>query len=194
VAGARYLGRRPKPYRVSRWARNLLDDPDAWHGLPEDDRDAVRAFAHHLVFRFQQDEHPALIDGQCVILSNAWVQCLLKRVGARKQGQKSARAAIATLEQLGIVEFTGEWLNAEKQINADHFYRWRIFRVPAIAQIYIYISKHTQGGYWDFSRVPRNSLSLLAELRCQGLFQVPERLRNANRGSVQWVFRNSGPP
>ena len=64
--------------------------PEVWAKATPDERDAVRALAHHIRFRFQQDEHEPLECGDSVFLSVSWIQGLLAAVGARRTGEKAA--------------------------------------------------------------------------------------------------------
>src|SRR5438034_10273828 len=96
----------PPCRRTPSWTLGLVT-PEVWASATPDERDAVRALAHHLRFRFEQKEHPPLEDGDCVFLTDRWMQSLLKAVKARKTGEKAAGEAIHTLVRLGAAENTG---------------------------------------------------------------------------------------
>ena len=189
---------------------------DEWRRLSEDERAAVDALSLHIWFRGRQKEYPAFEGEDCVFLAVSWVQGLLRAVGARKTGEKAAAAAIAFLEQHGIIEDTGRTKKPRRAADciarAENFQRrgtvvneggkeaqptpfrsywWRVFRVPALAKVRAAIPR---GAYWRFEDVPQHVASLSAFLRRQGLISRPRPRSRPNPGSVQWVFQHSGPP
>src|SRR6266516_334346 len=98
--------RAPPSRRTPSWTLGLVA-PEVWASATPDERDAVRALAHHLRFRFEQKEHPPLEDGDCIFMTVPWMQGLLKALNARKKGEKAAAEAIHPLVRLGVTEDTG---------------------------------------------------------------------------------------
>jgi hypothetical protein len=192
--------------------------PEEWRRLDEDGRAAVDALSLHVWWRARQDEHEAFEgeEDDCVFLTVPWMQGLLRAVGARKTGEKTAAAAIAFLKQRGLIVDTGKTKkprrSSERVAKAEKFqaagpvareggkdaqptslrsYWWRVFRVPALTRARTSIPT---GAYWQLPDGPQHSASLSAFLRRQGPISVPRRRSRPNPGSVQWVFALSGPP
>jgi hypothetical protein len=135
--------------------------PEEWRRLDEDGRAAVDALSLHVWWRARQDEHEAFEgeEDDCVFLTVPWMQGLLRAVGARKTGEKTAAAAIAFLKQRGLIVDTGKTKkprrSSERVAKAEKFqaagpvareggkdaqptslrsYWWRVFRVPALTR------------------------------------------------------------
>ena len=80
---------------------------------------------------------------------------------------------------------------------------WRIYSVPAITKAldarlpctwtsaYPHPSDESDE---DFSERPQYTACLSAWLRSQGLIPKAAKRRSVRRGSIQWVYQNSGPP
>jgi hypothetical protein len=195
-----------------------LVDEERWKKLDEEGRDALDALSLLIYLRvIHKDDHEPFGDEKnCLPLSNDCMRALLRALGARKKGERAARLAINRLKQGGAIVDTGKVLKPKRQpqvsikeeraarrrdflegktrsvLPQEHSYWWRVFRVPALTRITR--SVFPQGTYGSFLPVPTALVSLSAFLRRQGLLKVPERRKNAEYGSVQCAFHNTGPP
>jgi hypothetical protein len=140
---------------------------------------------------------------ECYIASRGWhrpgevlevpltvghVQFWLWKTGARRGGRDYARAVLATLQQMELLRDTGTVLKPRRQPrNLRHSYWWRVFQVRPIMRA------SWCGAYPHRSASP-SVASLCRFLKRQGLLKVPQRRKNAEYGSVQWAFHNTGPP
>jgi hypothetical protein len=208
----------PRNVRLGQLRRTVsLLSRDEWRTLSDDDQAAVDALSLHLWFRGRQTDHPAFEGQDCIFLTVRWMQELLRGIGARKTGEKAARAAIGFLEQGGLIMDTGRTKKPRRaedrlarakefQTRGDVAYEggkdaqpaplrsywWRVYRVPALTRVLAALNP--RGAYARFEAVPQHLASLSAFLRRQGLFPRPRRRSTPNPGSVQWVFLHSGPP
>jgi hypothetical protein len=172
--------------------RIRLPPTEKWGELDEDRQAAVDALSLHIWFRARQEAHPAFEDEDCIFLTARWMQGLLRGVGARKTGEKAAAAAIASLEQLGLIVDTGRTKkprrNAERIARAEKFQKlgsvvheggkeaqpsplssfwWPVCFVPALARVR---AAFPRGAYWQLEDVPQHLASLcgLTRGRLQG--------------------------
>jgi hypothetical protein len=193
-----------------------------FHELDWKDREqrtSVLWLSHQLIYRFQQREHQPLEGDDRIFLSHRWVRGLLDRIDERR-GEKAARQAIPTAIALGLIEPAlderGEqmWKNnsAGNSTNPGwHFYRWRVFRVPALSAAAESSSQSTGttpylGGAYGTgfplenppagpAAVPGGPLKALILLLARPAVKSDSRqTRSFSRGSVQWAFHHTGPP
>jgi hypothetical protein len=75
-----------------------------WSSLTRDEQDAVDTLSWQIVWRCRQKRHPALEGDDCIFLTVRHVQRLLRAIGAAKTGEKTASAAIATMQARGWIE------------------------------------------------------------------------------------------
>jgi hypothetical protein len=185
-----------------------------WHDREQ--RTSVLWLAHQLVHRFQQRAHDPLEGDDRIFLTHRWVRGLLDRVDERR-GEKAARQAIPTAVALGLIEPAlderGEQMwkdnSAGNSTNPGwHFYRWRVFRVPALSAARSSSSTTTTpylGGAFgtgfpleehpDPAAVPGGPLKALILLLARPAVKSDSRrTKSFSRGSVQWAFRHTGPP
>jgi len=172
----------------------------------------------------QQEHTPLeVVDGDpCgVFLTRRHVQRFLKQVRYRKSGIRFAATVIEHLIALGILADTGEVKRPRRAANRiaaaakfqnsgtvsseggrdaqpsiEHSYWWRVFRVVPL-DLVVRVYTRPRGAYssGDSVRaVPRYLASLCAFARRQGLIPPARDRRSFRKGSVQWVFLNSGPP
>lgn len=193
---------------------------DRLYALPEREREAVRALEWHVGFRAAARKHAPIEleeDGQptTFLTVGHFARCLTA-CGATRTGRDFAAECLKEiLPRLGLIEDTGRvWkpkLSGEEQARRETFGHgspheggqraqpsilrsrwWRVFRLPTLPRLVESLfGSWLQGGV-DRSRQGEASLSRL--FRCQDLFPPNRRRRSFVRGSVQWVFRNTGPP
>jgi hypothetical protein len=187
-----------------------------WHDREQ--RTSVLWLAHQVVYRFQQQAHDPLEGDDCVFLSHRWVRGLLDRVDERR-GEKAARQAIPTAVALGLIETAlderGEqiWKNNSAGNSTSpgwHFYRWRVFRVPALSAAagsnpQPTTTRYIGGAYGNGfpleelsarpAAVPGGPLKALILLLARPAVKSNSRqTKSFSRGSVQWAFHHTGPP
>jgi hypothetical protein len=163
---------------------SLLPHRNDW---TEQERDAVRVI-EHAVHRRGFHRRGDVVE---VPLTLSYIQGLLRVTGARRSGRDYARTVLATLARLDLVADTGRVLTPRKQPRGESQYWWRLFRVLPISRA---LAQHTPQGAYPSRQPPAGSPlkgSLRRFLHCQGLIR---KRRKARKGSVQWVFQNSGPP
>jgi hypothetical protein len=187
--------------------------------LSVDERDAVKALGLHLLQRFDQERFEPLDSDGRTFLTVSHMQRLLLHVGARRKGEKAAAEAIRWLCTSGILEDTGEVKlprrkpqrmaarekfgrrdvhvrnegGRDAQPSLARSFWWRVFRVvPLSAVLRAYGAM--RGAYAQVPDLPQRLASLSAFAERQGLISRSRGRRGARKGSVQWVFANSGPP
>ncbi len=156
-----------------------------------------------------------------VFLTRRHVQSYLKRIRYRKTGIRFAAEVINSLVDLGLLEDTGEVKRPRRTANRiaaaakfqrsgsvqseggrdaqpslEHSYWWRVFKVVPL-ELVVRAYTRARGAYSSgetFKRPPSWTASLCAFARRQGLIPPARDRRSFRRGSVQWVFQNSGPP
>jgi hypothetical protein len=105
----------PRNIKLGQIRRTVgLLTPEDCRRLDEDERAAVDAFNLHVWFRARQTGHSAFEREDCVFLTVGWMQNLLRAVGARKAGEKTAAAAIYFLEERGSSSTPGRRRSPEK--------------------------------------------------------------------------------
>ena len=175
--------------------------------LAPDDRWAVIALETHIWFRGEEmTEYEPFEQGDdgkpdCVFLTAAHMQRLLRRCKAPKRGEKYAGECIQILLRLGLLESTGRIKRplAKKnrggtteggrhaQTSTHHSFWWKIYRVPAISRVLAPIA-----GAYRLNRQGEASLS--AFLVRQGLIGRKRTPSSFAKGSVQAAFWATGPP
>jgi hypothetical protein len=198
-------------------ARSLARFHDLdWHD--KEQRTSTLWLAHQLVHRFHQQEHDPLERDDCIFLSHRWVRGLLDRIDERR-GEKAARQAIPTAIALGIIEPAlderGEQMWKKNSAGNStrpgwHFYRWRVFRVPALSAAAGSCCQTTTttaciGGAYGTGfpldepinpatvpGVPLRALILL--LARHAVKPGSRRIKTFSEGSRQWAFHHTGPP
>jgi hypothetical protein len=164
----------------------LLPHLNSW---TEVERDAVKVLECYIASRGWHRPGEVLE----VPLTVGHVQFWLWKTGAQRRGRDHARAVLATLQEMGILLDTGTVLKPRRQPrHLQHSFWWRVFRVIPITRI-LWRGAYPQleEGEDPHRSAPPSVASLCRFLDCQGLIR---RRREANRGSVQWVFAHSGPP
>jgi hypothetical protein len=161
---------------------SLLPHLNSW---TEQERDTVRVVEHAVFLRGLH--RPG--DIREIPLTLSRIQRLLRRTGARRSGRDYARHVLATAIRLGVITDTGRVLKPRRQPRGESQYWWRVFRVAAVDWAFSHLQP--QGAYPSTSAGSPPSASLYRLLRRQGL--VGKR-RRPRKGSIQWVFQNSGPP
>ncbi len=164
-----------------------------------------------------------LVDGDpCgVFLTRRHVQRFLKQARYRKTGVRFAAKVIEHLIALGLIADTGDVKRPRRTANRiaaaakfqksgsvqseggrdaqpslEHSYWWRVFKVVPL-ELVVRAYTRARGAYSSgetFKRPPSWTASLCAFARRQGLIPPARDRRSFRRGSVQWVFQNSGPP
>jgi hypothetical protein len=81
---------------------------ETWNELSEEQRDAVDALSLQLYLRGLEKQHPAFEGRDCIFLTVRRMQGLLRAIGARRKGEKTAAAAISLLEERGLIVDTGK--------------------------------------------------------------------------------------
>ena len=122
----------PRNIKLGQIRRTIgLVSPAKWRGIKEDERAAVDALSLHSWWRARQEEHEAFEgeEDDCVFLTVPWMQGLLRAVGARKTGEKSAAAAIALLKERGHIEDTGKTKKPRR--SSERVARAETFQTPA---------------------------------------------------------------
>ena len=197
-------------------ARALAPDLE---NLSGDQRDAVNALAQHMLLRLEQTEFEPFDEDGKTFISNGWMQCRLRDVGARCQGEKAAAKALRWLCENGLLENTGEVKKPRRRENREaarekfgrgegaaggeggrdpqpslhRSYWWRVYRVvPLSGALKAY--EKLQGAYGRFLEVPQHLASLSAWAICQGLISHHRGRTGARSGSVQYAYLHSGPP
>ena len=120
---------------------------------------------------------------------------LLADTGDVKKPRRAANriAAAAKFQNSGIVSSEG---GRDAQPSLEHSYWWRVFKVVPL-ELVVRAYTRARGAYssGDSVRVvPRYLASLCAFARRQGLIPPARDRKSFRKGSVQWVFQNSGPP
>ena len=156
-----------------------------------------------------------------VFLTRRHVQSYLKQVRHRKTGIRFAAEVIESLIALGLLQDTGEVKRPRRTANRiaaaakfqrsgsvqseggrdaqpslEHSYWWRVFKVVPL-ELVVRAYTRARGAYSSgetVRRPPSWTASLCAFARRQGLIPPARARRSFNKGSVQWVFQNSGPP
>jgi len=156
-----------------------------------------------------------------VFLTRRHVQSYLKRVRYRKTGIRFAAEVIESLIALGLLADTGEVKRPRRTANRiaaaakfqksgsvqseggrdaqpslEHSYWWRVFKVVPL-EVVVRAYARARGAYSSgetVKRAPGWTASLCAFARRQGLIPPARDRRSFRKGSVQWVFQNSGPP
>ena len=164
-----------------------------------------------------------LVDGDpCgVFLTRRHVQRFLKQARYRKTGIRFAAEVIEHLIALDLLADTNEVKKPRRAANRiaaaakfqksepaqseggrdaqpslEHSYWWRVFKVVPL-ELVVRAYTRARGAYSSgetFKRPPSWTASLCAFARRQGLIPPARERRSFNKGSVQWVFLNSGPP
>jgi hypothetical protein len=161
---------------------SLLPHQNSW---TVQERDAVRVIELAV---FQRALHrPG--DIKEIPLTLRHIQTLLRQTSARRTGRDYARHVLATAIRLGLLSDTGRVLKPPKQPRGEHQYWWRLFRVAAVDAALNHLQR--QGAYPSPPAGSPPTASLCRFLRCQGLIG---KRRKTRKGSIQWVFQNSGPP
>jgi hypothetical protein len=156
----------------------LLPHLNSW---TETERDSVKVLECYIANRGWHRPGEVLE----VPLTVGHVQFWLWKTGARRKGRDHARAVLATLQKMELLRDTGTVMKPRRQPqNLHRSYWWRVFRV-------IPITRALWKGAYPHPSAPPSVASLCRFLECQGLGW---RRRQANPGSVQWVFLHSGPP
>jgi hypothetical protein len=193
---------------------------DLLYTLPEREREAVRALEWHAGFRttvtkfepveLEEDGTPT------TILTDGHFQRCLRACGATRTGEKFAAECLSEiLPRLGLLEDTGRVMkprpSEDAQARREKFAPghsgeggraaqtsllssrwWRVFRLPTLPRLV-----RCQFGVWlsgGIARGRHDLASLSALFRCQDLVLPSPRRRSFAKGSVQWVFAQSGPP
>jgi hypothetical protein len=81
---------------------------ETWNELSEEQRDAVDALSLQLYLRGLEKQYPAFEGRDCIFLTVRRMQGLLRAIGARRKGEKTAAAAISLLEQRALIVDTGK--------------------------------------------------------------------------------------
>jgi hypothetical protein len=157
---------------------SLLPHRNTW---TEIERDAVKVIECHIANRGWH--RPGEVAE--VPLTIGHVQSWLRKTGARRRGRDYAREVLAKLQEMELLRDTGTVMKPRRQPrNLRHSYWWRVFEVIPITHA------SWRGAYPHRSASP-SVASLRRFLVRQGLVR---KRHQACRGSVQWVFANSGPP
>ncbi len=116
------------------------------------------------------------------------------RIPVKRPRRASNRiASAAKFQKSGPVQSEG---GRDAQPSLEHSYWWRVFKIIPL-ELVVRAYTRARGAYSSgetFKRPPSWTASLCAFARRQGLIPPARDRRSFRRGSVQWVFQNSGPP
>ena len=173
--------------RVVRWVHHrgaipkrvrLIDEDSSWSEI---ERDAVTmlecAVANRGTWRRGDVER--------IPLTISFVQHWLRKTWARRSGRDYARQVRRRLVEMELVRDTGEVLRPRRQPSQFRSYWWPIYEILPVTR-----AKRGASASAACSASPRTGC-LRRFLRSQGVIR---RRHKAVPGSVQWVFRHSGPP
>lgn len=153
----------------------------------ETQRDAIRSLEYSIGLRGMH--RPG--DIVEVPLTNGHIQRMLKKVGARRSGNHYARACLAELVAMNVIEDTGRVVYPLKQPSNQNL-RW--FRVFRVIPIFRSIQSLTPTAYGYQTRPLWLTGSLLSFLRCQGKVWKKREGFTPQKRSAQAAFHALGPP